>query len=120
MRYLMLNKVDGAYEQGAPPDPAVLARMGQFIEETSRSGVLLQTAGLLPTAAGAMVSVRQGRVSVMDGPFTEAKEVIGGLAVIQAADREEAVQWAVRFAEVLGGDVEVEVRALADPPDGAL
>lgn len=118
MRYLMLNKVDGAYEQGAPPDPAVLARMGRFIEETSRSGVLLQVAGLLPTSAGAIVRVREGKVSVVDGPFAEAKEVIGGLAVIQARDREEATRWAVRFAEVLGGDVEVEVRALADPPEG--
>lgn len=116
MRFMMMNKTNEHFEAGNPPSPELLARMGAFMEETAKAGVLLQAEGLLPSSAGARVSVHGGTPRVIDGPFAEAKELIGGFALIQARSREEAVHWALRFAEVHGGEVEVEVRQVAEVP----
>ena len=117
MRFMMINKTNEHFEAGNPPSPELLARMGAFMEETAKSGVLLQAEGLMPSVAGARVSVRNGSTTVIDGPFAEAKELIGGFAVIQARSREEAVQWAFRFAAVHGDDVVVEIRQLSEMAD---
>lgn len=118
MRFLMMSKSDEYFEAGNPPSPELSARMGAFMQETSAAGVLLQAEGLLPSSAGARVCARDGEVTVTDGPFAEAKEVVGGLAFIEARSLDEAVVWARKFAAVHGGETEVEVRQVSDPGGG--
>jgi hypothetical protein len=115
MRFLMMSTTNEYYEAGNPPSPELSARMGAFIAETAAAGVLLQAEGLLPSSAGARVSARHGEVSVTDGPFAEAKEVVGGLAFIEARSLAEAVVWAKKFAAVHDGEVDVEVRQVSGP-----
>jgi hypothetical protein len=88
--------------------------MGAFMEEANKAGVLLAAEGLLPPSAGAaQVSVKEGAATVVDGPFAEAKEVIGGFGIMQVRDLAEAVEWATRFG-VLFDEVEIEVRRVSE------
>jgi hypothetical protein len=116
-RYLMLVRVDENNQPEGGPSEELMERMGALIEEFTKSGALLDTAGLVPTAQGVRVRQAEGRVTVTDGPFTEAKEVIGGYAILQAKDRAEAVEWARRFVNVHGPewDITSEVREIAEP-----
>ncbi|MFP1627555.1 YciI family protein [Streptomyces sp. 5K101] len=75
-------------------------RMGKLLEEITKAGVMLDTAGLLPTSEGTRVTWSGGKVSYTDGPFTETKEVIGGYALMQCKDKAEALEWAKRFLEI--------------------
>ncbi|PVE10066.1 YciI family protein [Streptomyces scopuliridis] len=107
-------------EKNAPadgPSPELMRRMGELIEEMTRAGVLLDTAGLTPSAQGVRFRQSGGRLTVTDGPFTEAKEVIGGYAIVQAKDKEQAVEWTRRFVEIHGDefDITVELREIAEP-----
>jgi hypothetical protein len=98
-----------------------MADMGQLIEELTGTGQLVSTAGLRPSAEGVRVRLhRGGRLTVLDGPFTEAKEVIGGYAIFEAPSLEEAVELTRRFLKVHGTDwdVECEVRQLDGPEFG--
>src|SRR5579883_2137654 len=99
MRFMMLMIRQG-YDQDKPdftPDPDAVKTMIKYNESLSKAGVLLALDGLHPpSAGGARVTFAGGKPSVTDGPFTEAKEVIGGYWVIQAKSREEAIQWAMR------------------------
>ena len=79
------------------------------LEEATKSGVLVATGGLAPTAMGAKITLKDGKFTVIDGPFTEAKELIGGWALMECRDLEEAVEWAKRFVSVVG-EGEVRVR----------
>ena len=100
-------------EKDAPPgEPVGIAEMGQFAGELGRQGKVRGGAPLHPEAAGARVAVRGGRATVTDGPFAEAKEVVGGFFVIDAANRAEAIEIARRCPHVRAGIV--EVRALPD------
>jgi hypothetical protein len=74
--------------------------MGKFIEETTKSGNFVGAAGLQPSSAGARVTLRNQKIAVMDGPFTESKEVVGGYAIMDAKSREEALTLARRFMEL--------------------
>ncbi|WP_262851456.1 YciI family protein [Mumia quercus] len=115
MRYLMTSKTDAAtFEAGIPPAPEVFERMGAFMAEAAQAGALLQAEGLLPTRFAARVVSRAGEVTVTDGPFAEAKEIVGGFALIQARSMEEAKGWARKFADAAGGDISVEIRQIAD------
>ncbi|GEC04978.1 transcriptional regulator [Streptomyces spinoverrucosus] len=99
-RYLSLIRID---EQNAPaegPSPELIQRMGELIEEMTKAGVMLDNAGLTPTEQGTRVHYEGGRISLIDGPFTETKEVVGGYAVIQAKDKAEAIEWTKRFLKV--------------------
>jgi hypothetical protein len=86
-----------------------MAEMGQLITEMSKAGVLLASEGCLPSAFGFRVRQSNGQVTITDGPFTEAKEIIGGFALIQAHSKEEAIELTKRFLKV-AGDGESEVR----------
>jgi hypothetical protein len=126
MRFMMMVKAGREFEAGAPPSPQLVAAIGQLAGEMVKAGVLLDTGGLLPTAAGARVTVKAGELKVVDGPFAEAKEVIGGYAIVQARSKDEAIELGRRFmavhADVLGPSYEgeLEIRQLADvPPGGA-
>jgi hypothetical protein len=92
-----------------PPDPALMTAMDEMIEDATKAGVLVATGGIAPTAMGAKVVLKDGEFTVVDGPFTEAKEIIGGWALLECRDLTEAVEWAKRFVSVLG-EGEVRVR----------
>jgi len=94
-----------------------MARMGKMIEESMKSGKLLSTEGCLPTAFGSRVRIESGNFTVSDGPFTEAKEVVGGFAILDAATREEAVSFVKEFLGVMGQG-ECELRQLFDAQGG--
>jgi len=113
MRFLSLYKT---IERGGPPPQKETDRMGKLIEEAMKAGYLLAVEGCLPSAMGVRVRQSDGNVSVVDGPFTESKEVIGGLAILKANSKEEAIQIAKDFMKV-AGDGECELRPLFDPPD---
>jgi hypothetical protein len=116
MRFLMLYRpANTASEKGLPPSQQEMAEMGKFIEETAKEGSLLYTEGCQPSSKGARVRLADGKVSVTDGPFAEAKEVIGGFAIVQAASKEDAIVLARRFLKV-AGDGETEIRLLHEAP----
>jgi len=112
MRYLSIFK---SAETGAMPTEEEMAVMGQYIEERARAGVLLSTEGCLPSAAGARIRKSGDKVTVTDGPFSEAKEVVGGFALLQVNSKEEAIEEARRFLAVVG-DGECELRQLYEVP----
>ena len=110
MRFLSIYK---NVERITPPTQEEMARMGKLIEDSMKSGWLLSTEGCLPTALGARVRRSAGNVTVTDGPFTEAKEVVGGLAILKANSKEEAIQMTKDFLSVVG-EGECEIRQLYD------
>jgi len=119
MRFLSMIRIDET--TGQVPSEQLMADMGKLIEELTRTGQLVSTAGLRPTAEGVRVRLhRGGRLTVLDGPFTESKEVIGGYAILEAQSRAEAVDLTQRFLKVHGTDwdVECEVRQLDGPEFG--
>jgi len=116
MRFLLMHKLDETKPEAFNPSPEFVASIGAFMEETTKAGVLLTAEGVLPSATGARVRHAGGSSTVTDGPFTEAREVIGGFALIQVRSKDEAVEWASRYA-ALFDDVEVEVRQVAEMSD---
>ncbi len=119
MRFLSMIRIDET--TGKVPSEQLMADMGKLIEELTRTGQLVSTAGLRPTSEGVRVKLhRGGRLTAMDGPFTETKEVIGGYAILEAPSKAEAVELTRRFLEVHGTDwdVECEVRQLDGPEFG--
>ena len=97
-----------------PPTDELMAEMGAFMEEATKAGVLVATGGIAPTAMGAKVNLKDGEYSVVDGPFIEAKELVGGWAMLECRDLDEAVEWCKRFVSVLG-EGEVRVRPVFGP-----
>ncbi len=126
MRFMMLVKATRDSEAGAPPNPELMAAIGRLTEEQLASGKLLamvDSGGLLPSAMGARVRLAGGRVTAVDGPFTETKELVGGYAIMEVASREDAVELGRQFmqvhAEVMGPEYEgeLEIRPLFGPAD---
>ena len=109
MRFMCLYKP--AQPEGIPPTQREMAEMGQLIEEMTKAGVLLAAEGCQPSAKGARVRLSGGKVTVKDGPFTEAKELVGGFAILEAKSKEEAIELVKRFLKV-AGDGETEIRLL--------
>jgi hypothetical protein len=120
MRFMMMMKGDKNYEAGAPPDPRLMAAIGKLSEEMAKAGILLSSEGLLPSSAGAKVRAANGRLAVTDGPFTEAKELVGGFAILKAASKAEAIRLGTDFVrlhqDILGPEWEgeCEIRQVAD------
>jgi hypothetical protein len=104
-------------ERNTPPSQEEMASMGKLIEEGMKAGWLVATDGCLPTALGARVRSSQSNITVVDGPFTEAKEVVGGFAVLQAKSKAEAIQLVKDFLKVVGDGV-CELRQLYEPGAG--
>ena len=111
MKFLCVFK--SAKPEGEPPSQDELTKMGALIGEMTQAGVLLATEGCAPSAKGARVRREGGRTTVTDGPFTEAKEIIGGFALVKVASKDEAIAWTKRFIDVVG-DGECEVRLICD------
>jgi hypothetical protein len=111
MRFLCLYK--SAKPEGTPPSEGDITQMGKLIEESFKSGILLATEGCLPSALGARIRRTNGQFKVTDGPFAEAKEIVGGFALIHTRSKEEAVEFTKKFMNV-AGDGEVELRQVYD------
>src|ERR1700694_1609174 len=121
MRFMMIVKHP---ENRRPPPKSFMDAIAKLSEEADNAGTMLGSGGLAPTAQGARVRLSGGKVTVTDGPFTEAKEVIGGYAQFELKSKEEAVKGAVRFMELHrkhwpGWEGEAEVRQIFGPEDFA-
>jgi hypothetical protein len=114
MRFLMMHRLDESAPEAWNPSPEFMRTMGAFIQEAAEKGILITAEGVHPSAKGALVRKTRGAaITSTDGPFTEAKEVIGGFALINAADRAEAVAFARRYADLFD-EIEVEVRQVVE------
>jgi len=114
MRFMLIVKADHRSEAGILPTEKELADMGKLNEEMVNSGVMLAGEGLQASSKGARVTFKGGKPTVKDGPFTEAKELIAGFWLIQAKNKEEAIEWARRVPFV---DGEIEVRQVFELED---
>ena len=117
MRFMMLMIPNG-HEAAAPdarPDPATIAAMGKYNESLQKAGVLLALDGLHPPSVGARVSFAGGKAKVTNGPFTEAREVVGGYWMLEVRSRDEAIAWASR-CPASGSEV-IEVRQVFEAAD---
>jgi hypothetical protein len=122
MKYLAFIRSSEAYRK-SPPPPALMEAMGKFVEKSKKEGTLVDTGGLLPSKDGFRVRVARNELTVTDGPFAEAKEVIGGWAILSAATRAEAIRVATEFMELHRVhwpefECESEVRPMFDPGVG--
>lgn len=119
MRFLMMHRLDESVPEAYNPSQEFMERMGSFIQDSFDKGILITAEGVHPSQTGALVrkALAEG-VTVTDGPFTEAKEVIGGFALINAADRAEAVAFAETYAKLFQGvEIEIEVRQVVEFED---
>ena len=120
MRFMVIVKATAESEkEGALPDPQILAEMGKYNEELSKAGVLLALDGLHPSSKGARVKFSGKSRTVVDGPFTESKELIAGFSILQVKSLAEAVEWVKRGPNCSAGDYEVEIRQVFEMEDFA-
>ncbi|MFD6156057.1 YciI family protein [Nocardia sp. NPDC060256] len=115
MRHMMLIHVDPT--TAPEPDEAMFEQIGKVIEEMTKAGVLLDTNGLRPITEATKITQSGGKQTVLDGPFTESKEVVGGYCLLQTKSKEEAIEWTSRFLGVHGPewDIEIEIRQIDEP-----
>ena len=119
MRYMIIVKANADSEAGCMPTEELLNEMAAYHEELAKAGVLLDATGLQASSKGWKVQYRGNKRTVIDGPFTEAKEMIAGYTLIQVKSREEALEWTRRFPNPRGNsqDCEIEVRRLFELED---
>jgi hypothetical protein len=101
MRYFCYTMGDPSAPEPTP-SPELYQKMGEFIEEATKAGVIVATGGMSPIDQAIKVTLKDGEFTVLDGPFTEAKELVGGWALTEYRDRDEAIEWTKRFLSVLG------------------
>jgi hypothetical protein len=118
MRFMLLMYPDRSAEKGVMPSPDLIEAMMKYNEDLAKAGVLLSLDGLQPSSKGARVAFGNGKRTVIDGPFAEAGEIVGGYWIIQVKSKEEAVEWAKRVPAPPGaGSGFVEVRRIFDMTD---
>jgi PhnB protein len=118
MRFMIIRKADRSTEAGVMPSEELIAAMGKYNEELVKAGVMLQGDGLQPSSKGARVKFSGGKPTVIDGPFTEAKELIAGFSIIDVKSKDEAIEWVKRWPTIDGdGNVEIEIRQLYELED---
>jgi hypothetical protein len=124
MKFMMLIKADANTEAGKMPDEAILVAMGKYNEELIKAGVLLAGEGLQPSSKGSRVRFAGGKTTVIDGPFTETKELVAGFWMIQVKSKAEAIEWAKRVpfdpngaSATTGGVGEIEIRQVFEAED---
>jgi hypothetical protein len=115
MRFMVMVPASKESEAGVLPDEKILAEMGKFNEEMVKAGVLLAGEGLHPTSKGVRLKFSGGKTTVIDGPFTESKELIAGFWLIQVKSKEEAIEWMKRAP--FGGGVVLEIRQVFETED---
>ena len=118
MRFMILVKADKNSEAGVLPDEKLLTEMGKFNEELVKAGVMLAGEGLQPSSKGARVKFSGDKRTVIDGPFTEAKELIAGFWLWQVKSKEEAIEWVKRCPNPMPGtESEIEMRQVFEAED---
>jgi hypothetical protein len=118
MRFMILIKADKNSEAGVMPDTRLLTEMGKYNEELVKAGIMLAGEGLQASSKGARVKFSGGKRTVMDGPFTEAKELIAGFWIWQVKSKEEAIEWVKRMPNPMPGtEPEVEIRQVFESDD---
>src|SRR5213080_3198756 len=120
MRFMMLVKANKDFEAGAPPNPELMAALAKLADEATARGVMVSAGGLLPSSQGVRIRVAGGKTSVVDGPFAETKELVGGFAIFDLQSKEEAIRMGKEFmqvhADILGPSYEgeLEIRPLME------
>jgi hypothetical protein len=119
MRFMMIVK---SAERSGPPPQELMDAIGKLAEEATKAGEMIETAGLSPSAAGSRVRLAGGKITVTDGPFTEAKEVFGGYAIFELKSKQEAIERSWRFMELHhkhwpGWEGETEIRQVCAPAE---
>ena len=117
MRFMVIVPAGNGSEEGVLPDQKIFEEMNKFNEEMVKAGVLLEGEGLHPTSKGARIKFEGGKTTVIDGPFTESKELIAGFWLIQVKSKEEAIAWMKRAP--FGGGVVLEIRQVFETDDFA-
>jgi hypothetical protein len=119
MRFMILVKATKDSETGKLPDAKLLTEMGKFNEELVKAGVMLAGEGLHPSSKGARVKFTTGKRTVIDGPFTETKELIAGFWLWEVKSKEEAIEWVKRCPQPMEGEAEIEIRQVYSAEDFA-
>ena len=117
MRFMAIVKANKESEAGIMPSPEVFKAMGNFNEELVKAGVMLAGEGLHPSSKGARVKFKGDKRTVVDGPFTETKELIAGYWLLQVRSKEEAIEWMKRCPNPSGEESEIELRQVFDADD---
>jgi hypothetical protein len=118
MRFMVIVKADKSSEAGVLPDEKLLAEMGKYNEELVKAGVMLAGEGLQPSSKGARVRFSGSKRTVIDGPFSETKELIAGFWIFQVKSKEEAIEWVKRAPNPHPGtETEIEIRQVFEPDD---
>jgi hypothetical protein len=117
MRFMVMIKADKNTEAGVLPSEELLTKMGKYNEELVKAGVMLAGEGLQPSSKGARVRFSGEKRTVIDGPFTEAKELIAGFWIFQVKSKEEAIEWVKRCPNPLEGESEIEIRQVFEASD---
>jgi len=118
MRFMIIRKADAETEAGVMPSTELVADMMAYNEQMIRAGVMVAGDGLRPSRDGARISFKDGKPTIVDGPFAEAKELIAGYTMIQVRDKDEALEWVRRWPAIDGhGNVQLELRRLYETDD---
>lgn len=118
MQFIVFRKADAETEAGVMPGPELILDMTTFHEEAAKAGVVVGGAGLWPSSRGVKAKFNNGRPTVIDGPFTEAKELVAGYTLIEAPSREAVIEWVKQWPRRDGhGNVEIEIRQLFTEED---
>ncbi|MES2149762.1 MAG: YciI family protein [Pseudomonadota bacterium] len=117
MKFMIIVKATADSEAGKMPSEQLLTEMGKFNEELVKAGVMLAGEGLHPSSKGARVKFSGANRTVIDGPFSETKELIAGFWLFQVKSREEAIEWVKRCPNPMEGDSEIEIRQVFDASD---
>ena len=117
MRFMILVKADKNTEAGVMPSEKLLADMGKYNEELAKAGILLAAEGLHPSSKGARLKFSGAKRTVVDGPFTDAKDLVCGFWMFQVKSKEEAIQWVKRCPNPVEGETEIEIRQVFEAED---
>ena len=117
MRFMVMVRATKDSEAGVMPSERLLTEMGKFNEELVKAGVMLAGEGLQPSSKGARVRFSGTKRTVIDGPFTETKELIAGFWLIQVKSKEEAIEWVKRCPNPIEGESEIEIRQVFEASD---
>ena len=118
MEFMVIRKADAETEAGVMPSAELVADMMAYNEQMIRAGVMVAGDGLRPSRDGARISFKDGKPTIVDGPFAEAKELIAGYTMIQVRDKDEALEWVRRWPAIDGhGNVQLELRRLYETDD---
>jgi hypothetical protein len=117
MRFMVLIKANKDTEAGVLPSQELLTKMGQYNEELVKAGIMLAGEGLQPSSKGVRVHFSGSKRTVIDGPFSETKELIAGFWIWQVRSKDEAIEWAKRIPNPAGEDFDIEIRQVFEAED---